>query len=181
MKNKSAWAWGARGLALLGIFGLYWSHKEAKDPGMRVPAPSHAKALRIGDAAPEFSGIDVRMPHSGATLSLSQFRGKRVILNFWATWCEACKREKPIMVQLSQQTDAVVVGIAVNDDKNKVIERERLDPHGYPLILDEDGSISSHYGVDALPQTILINEQGKVSYRVRGIISKSDLKSSGIM
>lgn len=104
---------------------------------------------------------------------LSDFRGKVVLLNFWATWCPPCIREMPSMERLHQQIDAEDFKvIAVNqmesaDDVFAFTGQLEVDPT-FEILFDTSSKVSQAYAVRGLPTTYLIDKQGKVRYRAVG-------------
>ena len=109
--------------------------------------------------APGFSLPD----SSGVAVSLSQFRGKVVLLNFWATWCHPCLQEMPLMDQLYQtlrQRPFVMWAVAMKEDREKVAPF--MDKHHFQFtaLLDRDGAVSTRYKLRGLPTTYLIDCHG---------------------
>ncbi len=137
-----------------------------------LPAPelSHELTrLKTPVDAPDFTLENF----DGDKLSLSDFRGKVVMLNFWATWCPPCRREMPSMESIYQDLgkDGFTV-LAVNqfEDPDHVFAytgQLSVDPT-FPVLFDRDSTVSQLYGVKGLPTTVLIDKQGKVVYRAVG-------------
>ena len=98
-------------------------------------------------------------------MSLSDFRGKAVLLNFWATWCTPCIDELPSLKELSIRMKGkpfAVVAIAVRDDRESVLEiREDLGLD-FTILLDNDGRVASAYKVTGFPETWLLDSTGRV-------------------
>ena len=105
--------------------------------------------------------------------ALSDFRGKVVMLNFWATWCPPCRREMPSMQRLyDKYRERGLVVLAVNqfEDPDLVFEftgRLSLEPT-FPILFDRESRISEQYGVKGLPTTYLLDRQGRIRYRAIG-------------
>ena len=122
-------------------------------------------SLKVNDSAPNFSlkGID------GKVVSLSSFRGKKVLINFWASWCGPCRKEHPDLIRLSEKYQAKNVAfISLSKDENikswkEAVKKDKLT---WLQLLDEEDnkgiSTSNNYGVSGIPQTMLIDEKGKV-------------------
>ncbi len=112
----------------------------------------------VGKPAPNFvlRGID------GEVLRLEDFRGQPVFLNFWATWCQPCIVEHPILQAGARRYDGRVqfLGIVYHDETEKI--RRFLDQRGAwgPTLLDEDGSVAVAYGVYGAPETFFIDRDG---------------------
>jgi cytochrome c biogenesis protein CcmG/thiol:disulfide interchange protein DsbE len=116
----------------------------------------------------------------GSTVRLSDYRGKVVLLNFWGTWCEPCKAETPALeaaYQKLKNEGLVIIGVdllyterSLNRDVEHVREFAHLYGVSYPLVLDEDGSVSRAYAIHPIPTTYIIDREGKVRYiRVSGL------------
>lgn len=120
-------------------------------------------------AAADFSLPDI----DGDPHALQDFRGKVVMLNFWASWCPPCRREMPSMERLYQKfNEQGLVIIAINqwEDPDLVFEftgRLSLEPT-FPVLLDRESHVSEQYGVKGLPTTFLIDRNGNLRYRAMG-------------
>jgi peroxiredoxin len=130
-----------------------------------------------GQAAPDFSLQSLE----GQTIRLSDFRGKAVVLNFWATWCEPCKIETPWFVELQKQygPDGLqVIGIAADegDSKDDVAKFTRSMGVNYPVLLGKEAVVNSYGGVQFLPETIYIGRDGKVIEKVFGLKGKGEIE-----
>ncbi len=127
------------------------------------------KQLTKPVAAPDFVLKDM----DGNPHSLKQYRGKVVVINFWATWCTPCLREMPSLQKLYEafQSKSLVV-LAINqwEDEDRVFEfMGRLDPAPtFTVLFDNDSKLSEIYQVQGLPSTYIINKQGKIVYRAKG-------------
>ena len=120
------------------------------------------KAPKIGAPAPAFSAK--RMDGTG-TVSLASLRGKPVVLNFWASWCNPCKGEAATLQQAWQQyrkEGVVFVGVDYHDVTSDA--RTFLEHHGvtYLTVLDGSGMIGDRYGLSGVPETYFVNRQGRL-------------------
>lgn len=110
---------------------------------------------------------------SGGKAGLSEFTGKVVLLNFWATWCIPCREEMPAMEQLWQryrEQGFVIVAIAVNrGERQQVASFVDKLALSYPVLLDPEGEARKRYEVTALPMSYFIGRDGKFSARAVGI------------
>ena len=139
----------------------------------------HASVNQLqGQPAPDFAlaGLD------GKTLKLSDFRGKAVLLNFWATWCEPCKVEMPWFVQLQQQYGPQgfqVLGVAMDDsDPKEIQEFAKKMSVNYPIVVGKEAVGNDYGGIPYLPSTFYIDRDGKVIDRVYGLVSRSEIEGS---
>lgn len=121
-----------------------------------------------GQAAPDFEYTLA----DGTTHTLSQLRGKKVLLNFWATWCGPCRVEMPDLQQiLGERSDVVVLGI------NKAQELDQIGPFAaelkvtFPLIANPDGDIAERYAAQLLPTSYFINSDGTIALRKTGVMN----------
>jgi cytochrome c biogenesis protein CcmG, thiol:disulfide interchange protein DsbE len=133
--------------------------------GQRVDR--HASPL-IGKTAPNFILPDMK----GQTLDLSSYRGKPVILNFYASWCAPCRIEHPQFLQLSKDSRFVVLGVAYRDDPAKTAAY--LDELGDPFVqtaIDRQGSIGVQFGLAGVPETYVIGADGKILLRHQGEVT----------
>ena len=123
---------------------------------------------RVGSAAPDFTVRD-----SDRTVTLSQFKGQILVLNFWATWCPPCVEEMPSLVRMQQrmQSKAVTV-LAVSIDVDESNYRRFLKDHNVNLLTvrDPDQKTNSLYGTSKFPETYIIDRQGVVRRKFIGAV-----------
>jgi len=127
--------------------------------GERVPA--------AGMPAAAFTLTDL----NGQTKSLSDYRGKIVLLNFWATWCKPCTTEMPAMqATYDRLRDKGFVVLAVNEleDDEKVREHIQTYKHTFPVLMDRENRVANLYGVYGLPVSVFIDETGTVRSYIKG-------------
>lgn len=131
---------------------------------------------RVGDRAPLFALPDLR----GREIALASFRGRPVLLHFWATWCPLCRDEMPLLDETARDASdrIAVLGINLGERKDKVaayVDAERL---GFPMLLDGRGKVAARYRVTALPATIVVDAQGRIALVVQmGGLSRDGLKA----
>ncbi len=156
---------GAQALAIaaVGVLGalLVWNLTHQQPPP-KVGKPAPAFALPKLDGKGE--------------LSLASFRGKTVVLNFFASWCEPCKQEAPQLEQVFRQyrsRGVVVLGVDSGDTRGSA--RQFLNAHGvtYPVVFDQNETLAyGRYALIGLPTTYVINPRGRiVGERVSGAVS----------
>ena len=122
--------------------------------------------------APDFSLTDI----SGGALRLSDYRGKVVILDFWATWCEPCKLEIPHLVELQNKYAAQglqVVGVSMDDSEPPVRQFQQQFKMNYPVAVGTDKLADQYGGVLGLPITFVIDRQGRIVSRHIGATNPS--------
>jgi cytochrome c biogenesis protein CcmG/thiol:disulfide interchange protein DsbE len=131
-----------------------------------------------GQLAPDFSLTAL----DGKTVKLSDFRGKAVLLNFWATWCEPCKIEMPWFVDLQKKygpQGLQVLGVAMDDASPKEIaEFAQKMSVNYPVLVGKEAVGDQYGGIPYLPSTFYISRDGKVVERVFGLVSRSEIENN---
>lgn len=133
--------------------------------------------VSIGDEAPNFILKDM----NGAEFQLSDYKGKGVFLNFWATYCEPCKQEMPYMNNVFKEYQAEGVEIlAINVGEAELRVNDFIDKYGldFPILYDRGGTVTSLYNFIPLPTTFLIDEDGKIVDIISGTLSESSIRAS---
>lgn len=127
--------------------------------------------LKVGQTAPDFT----LMTLDGKEAKLSDYRGKKVILNFWATWCPPCKAEIPHMEKYYKKSakDDNVEILAVNlkkSDKDEDYIKDFVKSYDmtYPVLLDTDGEQQEQYQIVTIPTTYFIDTKGKIQTTITG-------------
>jgi peroxiredoxin len=126
-----------------------------------------ARPPHAGLPAADFSLTDL----DGRTHQLAQYRGKIVLLNFWATWCKPCTTEMPAMQACYDRLrDKGFVVLAVNELEDEAKVREHIKTHGhtFPVLMDRDNKVANLYGVFGLPVSVFIDEKGVVQEYIKG-------------
>lgn len=124
-------------------------------------APLGITSLPKGKIAADFTLKDL----NGKEVSLSDYRGKIVFLNFWATWCPPCRQEMPSMEKLYQRfkdKDFVMLAVDLRERQSTVKDFASDYKLNFTILLDSRGKVSDTYGVRAIPTTYLINRKGKL-------------------
>ena len=129
-----------------------------------------------GSAAPDFELKSL----DGKQVRLSDYRGRAVLLNFWATWCAPCKIEMPWFVDLQKQYAAQglqVIGVAMDDSGEETIAKfaQQMGVN-YPVLIGKEAVGDAYGGVEFLPTTFIIDRQGKVVDRVFGLVGRSEFE-----
>lgn len=142
------------GVTLVGLLAVnVWSM------GSRVPV--------VGTPAEDFQLADL----NGKPQNLNDYRGKVVLVNFWATWCKPCTTEMPAMqATYDKLTDKGFVVLAINEleDEAKVREHIRQYGHTFPVLMDRDNKVANQFGVYGLPVSFFIDEKGVVREYIKG-------------
>ena len=137
-------------------------------------APKETKARK---PAPAFALKDA----DGRTVNLTDYKGKVVLLNFWATWCGPCKIEIPWFVDFEQRykdRGFAVLGVAMDDEGWEIVKpyltRTKVN---YRILLGNDKIATDYGGVDSLPTTFIIDKSGQIASTHVGLVSKSDYEN----
>ncbi len=114
----------------------------------------------------------------GRTMSLADLRGKPVLLNFWASWCEPCKDEAPALVEAQRRLEragGTVLGVTVEDARSDSRRFEREFRLTFPSLRDVGGKLRDDYAGTGVPETFVIDRAGKVVALQRGTVTRSFL------
>ncbi|HKW65516.1 MAG TPA: TlpA disulfide reductase family protein [Candidatus Acidoferrum sp.] len=151
------------------------AHDIAKaDPVMDKPAPEVT-----------FKDLD------GKGVPLSQYKGKVVLVNFWATWCEPCQVEIPWLIEMQQKYSSkgfTILGVDVDDEGNNVVSaytaKERFNVNGeklpmnYPILRGDDAVADKFGGLLGYPTSFLISRDGKIVKKVQGLVDYDEIKNA---
>jgi cytochrome c biogenesis protein CcmG/thiol:disulfide interchange protein DsbE len=139
--------------------------------------PQHIDSPLIGKQAPDFA---LKAVGTGETIDLNQFRGKPLVVNFWATWCRPCYEEHPVLVSNAQMMQGQVqfLGVVFQDKEEKI--QQFLNERGtaYPTLVDQAGKTAIAYGVGGVPETFFLNRNGKVVAKFEGPIDPDTLQKN---
>lgn len=135
---------------------------------LRDAAPA---TFAIGQPAPVFTWSDA----DGTTHSLSDLSGKRVVVNFWGTWCEPCRAEMPELDARNGHDDVVVLGINKGEDIARIPPFARELQVSFDLISDPDGDVSLAYGARNLPTSVFVDRNGTIAAISIGVLSAEAL------
>lgn len=132
-------------------------------------------AIEVGKQAPDFTLENLK----GESVRLSDFKGKNVLVNFWATWCPYCVKEMPDLNQLyteHKENDFVVLAVDVGESKETVEKYLKDQDYTFPVLLDKDGSISIKYMVRGLPTSFMIDKEGNIRAIKMSMMTYSEMK-----
>ncbi|HSO57378.1 MAG TPA: redoxin domain-containing protein [Paenisporosarcina sp.] len=160
------------------VFDLINSKKETanqenttnkEDTSIEETAGSEETGLAIGNVAPDFELTTLE----GETARLSDYRGQRVFVNFWATWCPPCRAEMPDMQKLYEQTDVDVEILAVNLQESEDVVSEFVNDFGltFPILMDTNSDVADTYQVRAYPTSYMIDSSGRIQFIAIGAMN----------
>ncbi|OHD54354.1 MAG: hypothetical protein A2Y33_03740 [Spirochaetes bacterium GWF1_51_8] len=115
---------------------------------------------KSSDQAADFTGVDLV---TGKQVALSQYKGKVVLLNFWATWCDPCREEIPALIELARKysNDLAVIGVSIDDTSAPVIDYLKSSGISYPIIMKPEGIEQAYGDIMGVPTTYIIDKNGK--------------------
>jgi peroxiredoxin len=150
----------------IALAGAGWS--EAAAGRAAVATPVQERGVRIGAPAPNFRLYDLR----GRLVTLSDYRGRVVLLNFWATWCGPCRVEMPAMEDLYREfnrRDFEILAVST-DQQGAAVTRPFSEEMGltFPILHDSDFRVGVAYGARTLPMTFLVDRRGVITHRIFG-------------
>jgi peroxiredoxin len=137
-------------------------------PDVMIPAAERKPA-------PDFTLID----NNGRPLTLSAYKGKVVLLDFWATWCGGCKLELPWYIAFDKQyrgRGLAVIGVSTDDEGMKIVKPFMAEKHiTYPVVIGSD-ALQRSYDLDAMPLTLLIDREGRIAVSHAGVVDRVDFE-----
>jgi len=160
---------------------VYWADKATR---VHINAAPRPVVLKAGDSAPEIRAKDLE----DRDVTLADYKGKVVLVNFWATWCDPCRVEIPWLIEMQDKYGAkgfTVLGIAMDEEGKPVVApfvgKERYDVNGqklsmnYPIVIGSDAVAEKFGGLLGYPTSILISKDGKQIKRVTGVINEEEI------
>lgn len=146
-------------------------------PLSEPPTTTSSTGPLKGNLAPDFQLQDF----DGQTISLSNLRGKPVLLNFWATWCGPCVHEMPFIQQIYEEWSGkglVLLTINVRETSSKAKAFMKSHDLSFPVLLDTRGSVADKYYIRGIPTTFLIDKDGLIAgYKVGAFQSKEEIEA----
>jgi thiol-disulfide isomerase/thioredoxin len=130
--------------------------------GCTRPSSESGPALEVNKAAPGFTLPDLK----GREFSLQQYKGKVVLLDFWATWCSPCRMTMPLLEKLQDEFRGNLALLTINLQESEDVVRDyvRTQNLSSQVLLDEEGSVAQAYGAESIPMQILIDKNGIVRF-----------------
>jgi peroxiredoxin len=159
-------------IALLGVAIVQAMDKKA-EPENASQEAANMGGLKVGAKAPDFELKTL----AGDTVKLSDLKGKKVMLNFWATWCPPCKAEMPAMEEFHKEAGDEVVILAVNIDPHLDV-KAFVDENGitFPIPLDAEDKVNETYQVLSIPTTYFIDTKGNIGNKYIGAMNLDAMK-----
>ncbi len=164
---RQAWLLIALVLGISAFFGLVIV------PYIR-PKPAQMKGR-----APDFVLPVIVNGDPGSRLKLSDLVGKAVVLDFWASWCEPCREQAPIIDSVARENkgkDVIFAGVNTGDQREPAVRFAQSRGLGYPVVFDPDGKVADAYKVQTLPTLVVINRAGDIIAVHHGILSAHQLE-----
>ena len=153
---------------------------------LAVPPPACAQLGRFvaegGTAAADFRLLD----RDGRTVALSSYRGKVILITFWATWCIPCREEMPALERLWRNTRSSYLGVIAIDagDDDAAISSflRHIDPSpSFTIALDRDLTVTKTWHVDGLPKSFIIDAEGRIAYQAMGAVEFDSAQTLDIL
>jgi len=170
-------------LVLIGAT-VYADRATRVKPKVSIENTDEANAKPIGQPAPEVTVKDL----DGKDTTLDRYKGKVVLVNFWATWCDPCYIEIPWLIEMQQKYEAkgfTVLGISMDDEGKSAVApflaKERFNVNGqklpmnYPIVIGNDDVADKFGGLLGYPTSFLISRDGKIVKKVQGLIRYEEL------
>jgi peroxiredoxin len=172
-------------LILWGVYdAVYKDYINNKNTGFNTPAANVdtgtiKEGIENGDLAPDFE----LTASDGRQVKLSHYRGKKVILNFWATWCPPCRAEIPDLEKFYldfKDKDTVILGVDLTQSERSesaVADFIKKEGITYPVALDTENTVNQVYGVSSVPTSYMIDTKGIIRYKISGPTDYGTMKS----
>jgi peroxiredoxin len=160
-------------LITISVTGVGW-----KSDNGEVQALNRAEAVELSEAAEYLEALSILAPNTevqaldftvkslvGDSENLSDYRGKVIFLNFWATWCGPCRAEVgeiDVLHETLKDEDFMIMALSIQEQKKKVSKFMNSNDIDFPVYLDSDGAVAAMYGVNGIPTTYIIAPDGTI-------------------
>ncbi len=160
---------GLRPLMIAGLVSLAAIQAPATARAAGPELTGHMQNFVLAPAARSRAGIKWKNAN-GEAVGLGDYKGKVVLLNFWATWCRDCTRETPSLVKLHgrRRDDLVILGVTVRDFEANVqafADRQKIT---YSLLMDDDAAVANLYELEFLPTNVIVDADGEIHDTIVG-------------
>ncbi|WP_139905776.1 TlpA disulfide reductase family protein [Clostridium thermarum] len=145
------------------------------DVNSKVASNEDTKEEEVKVKAPDFTLTDTQ----GNKVTLSDLKGKKVYLNFWATWCPPCRKEMPDIEKLYQETkdsDLVILAVNLGEDKDTVTAFADKNNYNFRILLDSAETVAIDYQIRSIPTSYFIDEEGYVRAGKIGLMTLEEMK-----
>ena len=169
------------------VIGAHFADKATRLPKTAAASLTKTESKDESKPEPELTLKDL----DGKDVTLASLKGKVVLVNFWATWCEPCKIEIPELIELQQEYGPkgfTVLGIAMDDEGRPAVapfvQKEKFDTDAgkstmnYPIVIGNDAAGDKFGGLLGYPTSVLLSRDGKQVKRITGLISRDDIVKS---
>jgi cytochrome c biogenesis protein CcmG/thiol:disulfide interchange protein DsbE len=155
--------------------GLFLALASTLALGLKRPDPDSIPSPLVGKPTPAFTLT--QLDDAGKTFTPAQLKGQVWVLNAWASWCTSCRVEHPVLLGLAKEGIVPIVGFNYQDKREAGLQW--LSKHGNPYQLtafDGDGRVGMDLGVIGLPETFVVDKQGRIRYKFAGPVTPELLK-----
>lgn len=153
--------------ALLGVLlyaGLNLDPREIPSPLVDKPLPTFSLPA---------------LDHPSRSLTNTDFQGKVVLINVWASWCVACRQEHPLLMEVARTKQVPLIGLNYKDKREDALRMLQAEGNPYEVsLMDADGRVGIDWGVYAVPETFVIDKAGVIRYKYIGPISAEGWKTT---
>jgi peroxiredoxin len=170
--KKNILIWGT---ALILIVVAIFVTKGYKENNTKITDITEKSKVTDANKSIDFTLSDL----DGNKVSLKDFRGKNVYLNFWATWCPPCRKEMPAIEKVYQEykdKGLVVLTIDIGEDKETVKNFIKDNKYNFKVLLDSDQNIASQYNISAIPVSYFINKDGSIATKRVGALEENEMR-----
>ena len=139
--------------------------------------PAAIRSPLINKPAPTFA---LREVGTNRTIDIAEFRGKPLVINFWATWCMPCWEEHPVLVANARrlQPNVQFLGVVFDDKEDKILGFLQQRGTSYPTLVDDKGKTAIAYGVGGVPETYFLDGNGVIRVKHTGPMSTDDIQAN---